>query len=217
MSSRSILVGLASVLLFGLASLAGVWYLTRERPFPEWPSSPPAPQAQSAPSYASSPPAPLPAASPSRGDPPASPQPVAAAAPRPIPRPAPGPPRPPVRLTPLFHANARLEVGKTAALEFRAQQEGSGAAATRERISVSALMVGERIEKPLPVREMGGGVYRAEFTPREPGQFVVAASSRGLLASTVSVVVPDEEARGPSAPGAGVAQGARVAAGRGRR
>jgi hypothetical protein len=217
MPSRPILAGLVSVLLFGLASLAGVGFLTRERPSPEWPS-PAALQSPGPPQQAAVPfPPPLPSTGPPRTQPPASPPALASAAPRPIPRPAPSPPKPSVRLTPLFQPNARLELGRTAALEFRAEREGSAAAATHEKISVSALMVGEKVEKVLPVREMGAGLYRAEFTPRAPGQFVLAAASRGQLATTVSVVVPEEEGRGPSDPGVAVAERTRAGPGRGRR
>jgi hypothetical protein len=217
MSVRALLAGVASVVAFGVASMIGVWLLTPERPAREGRVEPAAPGVPSPPPPAAPirPAQPAPVASAPRPEP-APPQ--AARAPAATLKPAPSAPRPRVRLTPLFAPNSRLELGRIAALEFRAEHEGSGAPAAREKISVSALRVGERIEEPLPVRELAGGVYRAEFVPRAPGQFVLAAASRGLLATTVSVIVPEAAGSGGGeAPSAMPAQRARAEAGRGRR
>lgn len=205
MSRRPIVAGFASVVAFGVASLAAAWLLTREPRMAEGAASPPEPQAASAPR-----PEPSPV--------PAQPRPaVTLPAPRPIPEPVKSP-EPQVHVTPLFAANTRLELGRTAALDFRARHEGSAEPAMQEDISVSVLKMGERAEERLPVREVARGVYRAEFTPRDSGQFLVAVASRGLPATTVPVVVPDGAGASEAAEPAGALRDLpRGMGGRGRR
>lgn len=210
MSRRPIVAGFASVVAFGVASLAAAWLLTREPRMAEGAASPPEPQAASAPR-----PEPSPVPAQPRPEPwpvPAQPRPAVTL---PAPRQS---PEPQVHVTPLFAANTRLELGRTAALDFRARHEGSAEPAMQEDISVSVLKMGERAEERLPVREVARGVYRAEFTPRDSGQFLVAVASRGLPATTVPVVVPDGAGASEAAEPAGALRDLpRGMGGRGRR
>jgi hypothetical protein len=205
MSRRPIVAGFATIVGFGLASAFAAWFLTREPRIAEGPAMPPEPPV-------GSPPPPAPAAGPPHPGPAA-----ASRAARPILKPVESS-APQVHVTPLFAANTRLELGKTAALDFRARQEDSAEPAMGEEISVSVLKMGERAEERLPVREVARGVYRAEFTPRDSGRFMVAVASRGLPATTVPVVVPDgSEASEASDPNEALRDRARGMGGRRRR
>jgi hypothetical protein len=205
MSRRPIVVGFASIVAFGFACMIAAWFVTRERPVAESPASPPEPPVAMAPR---SEPALIP---------PPSASPAAPQAPRPVLKPVKAP-ESQVQVTPLFAANTRLELGRSAGLDFRARRKDAAGPAASEELSASVLKMGERAEQHLPVREVSRGVYRVEFTPRDSGQFLVAVASRGVPATTVPVLVPDaSEAPEASEAGEALRDRARGMGGRGRR
>ena len=91
-------------------------------------------------------------------------------------------------MTPYFDASTRFEQRKAATLKFMAQRGKPAVLASGEDLSVSVFHLPGRQEARLPVRELGGGMYEAEFVPDLPGDFALTVSSGGQPAHTTAPV-----------------------------
>lgn len=187
------LVSTLSVAGFGLACTFVIWFATRERLPPEQ-VSPARSEEQ---------------ASRRQGDesaavPPPQPRREATAAPAAAPA-----QRTEVLVTPLFDESARLEVHQQATLRFQAHHT-SGEAATGVELSVSVQAPGKP-PLPLPVRELGLGIYEAGFVPPEPGELMALLTVRGQSTRSVrlSVIGPPDETADAPGPGGESWSGAR--------
>jgi hypothetical protein len=110
-----------------------------------------------------------------------------------------------VLVTPLFDASTRLEALQPSKLRFRARRVGSGEPATGVDLSVSVVQAPGLPQLPLPVRDLGGGVYEAEFVPPTPGEFTALLAARGQPPRSVRLSVlgePDEAVDAAGSTGA---------------
>jgi hypothetical protein len=85
---------------------------------------------------------------------------------------------------PLFDAHQRFKPKKTFKLRFRATVKGAPVA--RDEITFSLHHRDEGAG--LPARQVKPGVFEVRFDPREPGQYEVVASIRGLPADATAPV-----------------------------
>jgi hypothetical protein len=83
-----------------------------------------------------------------------------------------------LEVRPLFDRTERLTAGKPAKVRFSARAKATGSPASSADVAVSVIHPGTP-EQRLPAYEVEEGVYEATFTPRGPGQYRVALTSGG--------------------------------------
>jgi hypothetical protein len=92
-----------------------------------------------------------------------------------------------LEVRPLFDRTQRLTSGKPAKLRFSARAKSTGSPASSAEVAVSVIHPGSP-EQRLAAYEVEEGVYQATFTPRGPGQYRIAFTSGGApIASTPPV------------------------------
>jgi hypothetical protein len=105
-----------------------------------------------------------------------------------------------LEVRPLFDRTERLTSGKPTKLRFSARAKATGSPASSADVAVSVIHPG-RPEQRLAAYEVEEGVYEVTFTPRGPGQYRVALTSGGApIASAPPVKLGVVGAVGSSNP-----------------
>lgn len=89
-----------------------------------------------------------------------------------------------VTFAPLFDPRTRFKPKSTFKLRFRARAAGAPVGLD----DISFVLRHGDAGSPLPVRELGKGVFEVPFTPGGPGQYAVVASIRGAPADAIAPV-----------------------------